>query len=203
MKETGSIKFNCTWIKADPMDDGLIKDLNGWRDKLYQAGLIGVNDEGIGFGNISIRYKKNSFIISGSGTGKLEKLSNENFTLVTEIDLDENSLVAKGPMIASSESLTHGVIYKHSKNVNAVMHVHNLALWVKLLKTHPHTKAKVEYGTPAMAKEVIRLFDETPLPDHKIFGMGGHYEGVISFGKNLDEAGKILMDLLVQAETKR
>jgi L-ribulose-5-phosphate 4-epimerase len=202
MKETGSVKFNCTWIKADPLGNDLIKELNGWRNKLYRAALIGVNDEGIGFGNISIRHITHSFIISGSGTGKLEKLSNENYTLVTEIDLDENSLVAKGPVIASSESLTHGVIYKHCKDVNAVMHVHSLTLWEKLLKTHPHTKAEVEYGTPAMAKEVIRLFDETPLRGLKIFGMGGHYEGVIAFGKDLDEAGNTLLDLIVQAESE-
>jgi L-ribulose-5-phosphate 4-epimerase len=194
MKETGSIKFNCTWIKDKPLSDGLIKTLNDWRDKLYLVGLMGVNEEGIGFGNISVRYQADSFIISGSGTGKFQTLTSEHYTLVSSFDLDANCLTAKGPVVASSESLTHAVIYKYCRNINAVMHIHHAALWKKLLETLPSTTNSVEYGTPAMAREVVRLLKETPLEQHKIFAMAGHDEGVVSFGNDLDEAGRVLFD---------
>lgn len=198
MSETGVIKFNCTWIKEDPLNDDLIADLNTWRDKLHKMGFIGVYKNGIGYGNISKRFEANQFIISGTATGKLQKLSNEHYTKVTAYDLDKNSLTANGPIVASSESLTHAVIYESDKNCNAVIHIHCLDLWTKLLNNIPTTEKTVEYGTPAMAREVQRLFKDTDLAEQKILVMAGHEEGIISFGKNLEEAGSILMEKLKQ-----
>src|SRR6266540_3799097 len=200
MQEEGVIKFNCTWIKEDPLDFELIKELNEWRNRLYNEGLIGVSENGIGYGNISIRYKQNSFIISGSSTGKFKELTNEHYTQVTEYNLEKNSLTTIGPIIASSESLTHAMIYECGKNINAVLHVHHFKLWKKLLNILPSTDKDVEYGTPAMAGEIVRLFKESNLAEYKIFAMAGHGEGVVSFGKNLNEAGQVLWDKLMEAE---
>jgi ribulose-5-phosphate 4-epimerase/fuculose-1-phosphate aldolase len=196
MKEEGVIKFNCNWIKSEPLNVEDIKELNDWRDKLYNIGLIGVK-EGIGYGNISIRFQQNRFIITGSGTGKFKKLTAHHYTQVTDYNLEENTLTTTGPVKASSESLTHAAIYQCEKDINAVIHVHHFNLWNKLLKTFPATSSNVEYGTPAMAAEVLRLFTETNLSGHKIFAMAGHEEGIISFGKDLDEAGEILLEELI------
>ncbi len=196
MKETGVIKFNCNWIKEDPMDAGLLLDLNLWREKMFALGFIGVYEDGIGYGNMSIRFRGNQFIITGSATGKLKHLTSRHFTKVTSYDLEKNSLTAAGPILASSESLTHAVIYEHDKNVNAVIHIHNMGLWKKLMNKMPTTNKNIEYGTPAMAKEIIRLFDETNLRTQKILVMSGHEEGVIAFGKNLNEAGNVLFKAL-------
>jgi L-ribulose-5-phosphate 4-epimerase len=198
MQEEGVIKFNSTWIKEVPLDFKLIKELDEWRNKLYRAHLVGMNKDGIGYGNISIRFKQNSFIITGSSTGKFEHLNNSHYTTVTAFDLDKNSLTTVGPIIASSESLTHAMIYENQKKVNAVMHVHDHKLWKQLLLTLPSTNKEVEYGTPAMAKEILRLFKESNLAEEKIFAMGGHEDGVISFGKDLEEAGEIIFDKLMQ-----
>src|SRR5689334_2997141 len=138
MQEEGVIKFKCKWIKTAPLNFELIEELNEWRNKLYGASLIGENKDGVGYGNISIRYK-NNFIISGSSTGKLPKLTTKHYTLVTGYDLDNNFLTNAGPILASSESLTHAVIYEHEKYVNAVMHVHHYALWKNLLNMFPAT----------------------------------------------------------------
>ena len=255
MNETGFVKFNCNWINEAPLDVELIKKLNICRDKLYESGFIGVNKDGIGYGNISIRYLvpdrkpdnlhfqpeyrrhlfrrhngfnplsmpkgmnaglkqfcnpnqvpskktgfsvrhylKNQFIITGSATGKIKYLTNEHYTKVLEYNLDKNSLTAVGPIIASSESLTHAVIYEHDKSVNAVIHIHNIELWKKLLNKVPTTNKNIEYGTPDMAKEILRLFRETNLIEKKILIMAGHEEGIVTFGKTLDEAGKILLN---------
>jgi ribulose-5-phosphate 4-epimerase/fuculose-1-phosphate aldolase len=196
MQEEGVIKFKCNWIKDSPLDFALIKDMNKWRDKLYAANLIGKNKDGIGYGNISIRYKQNNFIITGSSTGKLPKLTAEHYAVVTEYDLDKNTLTAVGPVIASSESLTHAVIYEHQKDVNTVIHVHHPALWKKLLEILPATGNHIEYGTPAMAREILRLFEESNLAEEKIFAMGGHEEGIVSFGKDIDEAGEKIFEML-------
>ena len=95
-----------------------------------------------------------------------------------------------GPVKASSESLTHAAVYADSK-VNAVIHVHNLKLWNYLKNKVPATSA--EYGTPEMAYEVIRLFKETDVSTRNIFIMLGHIEGVVAFGRDLDEAGNMII----------
>ena len=195
----GVIKFNCTWIKEAPLNFELIKELNTWRDTLYKLKLLGVTKDGIGYGNISCRYKDN-FIISGSGTGKLKHLTNEHYTTVTNYSIKENALTAVGPVIASSESLTHAMIYKTQPAINAVFHVHHFALWEKLFHKIPSTDIDVAYGTPAMANEIVRLFKETDLALEKIFVMGGHEEGIVSFGKNVNEAGNILLAALYSLE---
>lgn len=196
MKEEGVIKFNCHWIKEEPLPDGHIEKLNGWRKRLYALRLIGVTEERIGYGNMSLRADQDQFIITGSGTGKLKKLSSVHYTRVTAYDLGQNSVTTTGPIIASSESLTHAAIYKTKKNINAVFHVHHHALWKKLLQTVPSTGNDIPYGTPEMAEEVIRLIQETKQAGFSIFAMAGHEDGVVAFGKDLDEAGKILLDQL-------
>lgn len=194
MKEIG-IKFNCHWSKTKPLNIELIRELNIWRDKLYQLGLLGVDKDGIGYGNISIRFQQ-EFIISGAATGRLKKLTAKHYTRVTDYNLSTNSLTTMGPIKASSESLTHAAIYEQDKNIQAVVHIHHLNLWEKLLNKIPTTSAHVEYGTVAMAMEIKRLFKETDLVNKKILAMAGHREGIISFGKDIQEAGQIFVDLL-------
>jgi L-ribulose-5-phosphate 4-epimerase len=196
MKEEGVIKFNCHWIKEEPIKDAFIEEINAWRDRLYALGLIGVTEDGIGYGNLSQRLNKDQFIITGSGTGKLEKLSAAHYTRVTAYDFMQNSVTTAGPIIASSETLTHAMIYRCRKNINAVFHVHHHALWKKLLRTLPSTANNVPYGTPEMAKEVDRLLQEMTNPNNTIFAMAGHEDGVVAFGKDPDAAGNILLDHL-------
>jgi L-ribulose-5-phosphate 4-epimerase len=194
MKDEGVIKFNCQWTKSAPLDEAWIRELNFWRDKIYQLGLIGLNGDGIGYGNISIRFRKNQFIISGSGTGKFKKLTEEHYALVTDYDVEKNAISSTGSIIASSESLTHAMIYEHADDVHAVMHVHHFKTWKKLLNTLPATAENIEYGTPEMAKEIARLFNEQKLSQHKIFAMAGHYEGIVSFGMSLPQAAELLLN---------
>jgi L-ribulose-5-phosphate 4-epimerase len=75
---------------------------------------------------------KNIFVITGSGTGSLKKLSAEHYTRVTAYDLLKNTLTSAGPIKASSESLTHAAVYETLPLINTVLHIHHLALWEKL-----------------------------------------------------------------------
>lgn len=190
----GVIKFNCHWTPSGPLDSALLEEINAWRDKLFALNLIGVTEDGIGYGNISIRFKENEFIISGSGTGRLDKLNESHYALVTDYSVAENSLRSTGPIIASSESLTHAMIYDNADSMHAVMHVHHDHLWNQLLRRFPATAPGVEYGTPEMAREIVRLFKEEGLLKNRIFAMAGHHGGVVCFGRNLDEAGELLLN---------
>jgi ribulose-5-phosphate 4-epimerase/fuculose-1-phosphate aldolase len=194
MDEIG-IKFNCHWVEEGPLDIKWIQELNEWRHKLYELGLIGVYANGIGYGNISVRFQHN-FIITGTATGKIRNLTGKHFTQVTDYDLERNSLTTVGPIKASSESLTHAVIYGYDKHIGAVIHVHHLKLWQTLLNHVPTTNANIEYGTTAMAKEIIKLFNETNLAERKIFAMAGHEEGIVSFGETLTDAAQVLLSEL-------
>jgi ribulose-5-phosphate 4-epimerase/fuculose-1-phosphate aldolase len=192
--EEGYIKFNCNWIKAEPIAIDKLAEINTWRDILYNHGLIGAYNSGIGFGNISIRCDNNTFIITGSATGGLDKLNETHYVLVNEYNLLQNSLRCIGPIKASSESLSHAAIYECAPEVNAVIHIHHMGIWGKLMHKIPTTNKDVLYGTPEMANEIKRLFVESPVIKEKIIVMAGHQEGIISFGNTLDEAGKLLWE---------
>jgi ribulose-5-phosphate 4-epimerase/fuculose-1-phosphate aldolase len=193
MTDEGYIKFNCTWIEEELLNKNIIDELNSWRQKLYNQQLIGAYPDGIGYGNISCRLTDGSFLITGTATGSIKQLTNEHFTRVIEFNIGDNSITCHGPIKASSESLTHAIIYDSLPEVNAVVHIHDNVLWQKLLNNVPTTSPQVAYGTPEMAKEIDRLLLTTNLKEDKILVMGGHEDGLIAFGKDLAEAaGKFL-----------
>ena len=195
MIDEGYTKYQCKWINSQPLSFDEIAELNKWRNKFYKLGLIGEYDNGIGFGNISIRYSQPvQFIVSGTQTGNLPTLNEQHYTRVTDFDLEKNFLSCCGPIQASSESLTHATLYQANPTVNAVIHVHHLQLWQQLMYKVPTTAIEVAYGTPEMAKEILRLFQKDNLMQTKVVVMSGHEEGIISFGRNLEEAGNILLD---------
>ena len=194
--DEGYIKFNCRWIKTKPFSKDRISEINDFRDRLYKLGLIGAYSNGIGFGNISQRIDNRSFIITGSATGNLKELNKNHYVEVNNYDLSQNSITCTGPIKASSESLSHAAIYECSPDSNAVIHVHNIDIWKNHIHKIPTTKSDVLYGTPEMANEIKRLFKESNVNAEKNIVMGGHQEGIISFGKSLDEALRILLNML-------
>jgi len=196
MNDEGVIKFNLSWRTAPPVAHYYISPLNEWRDTLYKVGLIGKDENGIGYGNISCRLDKNIFIITGSGTGSLDQLTSKHYTRVTAYNLSENTLESTGPVKASSESMTHAAVYETIPGCNAVFHVHHLGLWETLLAGLPSTAKHIEYGTPAMAEEIARLLKDPLLLKQGVLAMGGHRGGIISFGKDPEEAGGVLVSWL-------
>jgi len=75
------------------------------------------------------------------------------------------------------------------------VHIHNLQLWEKYLDVLPTTSKEVEYGTPEMAFEIGKIMSLPETLDKKVFVMGGHKEGLISFGKTVEEAALIILSL--------
>ena len=192
--DEGYIKYHCNWIKSDVIQHEQIEEINKWRTILFDEGYIGMYENGIGFGNISIRVDENLFLVSGSATGGIRQLSAAHYALVTDYNFALNQLTCKGMTMASSESLTHAAIYACSKETNAVIHVHHKEKWTRLLHLVATTNPAIAYGTPEMAYAIQDLIRENKIGDHKIIAMGGHEEGLISFGRTLEEATRVILE---------
>lgn len=194
MSETGSIKFIAERSAATIGPFVGLEDLNTYRTKIRQLGLLGVDEKGIGFGNISVRDGTSArFYITGSGSGRKTELMLTDCARVMAYDLARNWVRFEGGAMPSSESLTHAAIYAAEQTVGAVIHFHSSNLWNAILAEAPTTPEDVEYGTPGMARAVQHLFAETNVREKKAFAMAGHREGVIAFGHNLAESYEALI----------
>jgi L-ribulose-5-phosphate 4-epimerase len=193
----GSLKFTCHRSPGETgLRDELFEALNHWRQVMWEKGLIGVYPDGIGFGNISVRLPGgNSFCISGTATGGLPELKRNHFAVVERCDVENNTVWCRGALNASAESMSHSAIYNSLPDVMAVVHIHNRPLWEKYLDLLPTTNRAVEYGTPEMAREIERIIVLPETLKKKVFVMGGHEEGLISFGKTIEETALIILNL--------
>ncbi|HSH37541.1 MAG TPA: class II aldolase/adducin family protein [Chthoniobacterales bacterium] len=194
MSETGVVKFDCEHVVVELAPFAAFDSLNACRRKLLQLRMIGVDANGIGFGNLSARGGGTSeFHITGSGTGGRAQLELAEYAKVTAHNFTRNWVRCEGRTVASSESLTHAAVYDSAPAVGAVIHCHDRGLWLRLLSSAPATSADVEYGTPAMALEVQRLFRQPDVRERQIFAMGGHGDGIVAFGRDVDDAFSALM----------
>ena len=189
--DEGYIKYQLHWDVSEALPHQYVLPLMQWRQRMYERQWIGYDaEQKVGFGNISMRLDPSlgHFLISGTQTGELSKLVADHFTIVSDYDISANQLWCRGPVKASSESLTHAACYELSENIHAVIHIHNRPLWNWMCRKYPATDQKAAYGTPAMAYEVKRLYQETDLPNRAVFAMAGHQDGIIAFGPDLAEA---------------
>ena len=171
-----------------------VVELNACRQKLLELRVIGVDSSGTSFGNLSIRDGvTNNFHITGSGTGGIRELMPADCAKVVTFDFERNWLRYEGSTIPSSESLTHAAIYEADARAAAVIHCHDSTLWAALLNEAPTSSNAVGYGTSEMAYETARLFRVTNVQTRKILVMGGHKGGIVTFGRNLEEAFAVLI----------
>jgi L-ribulose-5-phosphate 4-epimerase len=130
VSEAGSVKFICQQVPVEIGAFAGFAELNEYRRKLRELGLIGVDANGVGFGNLSIRDGATSrFYITGSATGRIADLIPSDYVRVVAYDFAKNWLRCKGPTVASSESLTHAAVYESDPTVFSVIHGHDVKLW--------------------------------------------------------------------------
>ena len=183
--------YERTGAEIAPFDQ--LPALNECRRKLHELRLIGVDSNGIGFGNLSTRDGATSnFYVTGSATGGLAELTLADCVRVVAYDFEQNWVHYEGAAIPSSESLTHAAIYESDPMASAVIHCHDSISWTRLLGRVPTTSLAAAYGTPQMAYEIIRLFDVGDARTRKIFVMAGHEGGIVAFGENFEDAFDIL-----------
>ncbi len=196
----GTIKFRCNWQPSGAIESPALQELIQMRSRLFRMGLIGADEQGVGFGNISQREDiETRFVISGSGTGALPEIDNRHFARVLGYSIDANALHCTGAVRASSESLTHAALYECSSQIRAVIHVHNDSLWRQSLDSLPTSAAHVPYGTPAMAREIFRLVRRSKFASRGLVIMAGHQGGIVSYGESLQIAFREVEKLLSEA----
>jgi L-ribulose-5-phosphate 4-epimerase len=197
MIDEGYTKYECDWRHGPALTAESISELNDWRNRLHEHGLIGYYAEHrVGFGNVSIREGDSStFIISGTQTGHIVTTDERHYARVIRSDIGANRVLCEGPVQASSEALTHAAIYALDPAIRAVVHVHDKALWNDLIDRIPTTARNVSYGTPEMAREFRRLYADTVFADQGIAVMGGHDEGIVSFGSGIAQAARRILQL--------
>ncbi len=193
-RDEGVIKFKLTLKRAPAPEMNQVIALEKWRALFFKLGLIGeYPNEKIGFGNLSSRLIKKSFIITGSQTGHLPHLQAHHYTKVIECDLKKGSVTAEGLIPPSSESLTHYGIYEANPNIQYVFHVHHALLWEKMQQgPFDFISGDIPYGTQEMAEAAQSLLaDKTS----GVFVMRGHDDGIVAYASTADEAGKLLLEL--------
>jgi ribulose-5-phosphate 4-epimerase/fuculose-1-phosphate aldolase len=210
----GYVKFSLEWTRGPSgIPEQLHTELERWRKELWERELIGAYPDGIGFGNMSVRTDRAdgrprreedgvTFFVTGSATGGKPSLEPNDYALVTACSLERNWLACRGGRKASSESLSHAAVYLARPGVGAVVHVHAATLWRRLLERYPTTAAGIEYGTPQMAhamKEIAR----SQAADNGLIVMGGHEDGLLSYGVELQTAARIIVDLADERDQAR
>ncbi len=180
-----------------------VRELAAWRRTLWEARLVGQDAaryEGAGYGNVSRRLGplerppgRRRFVITGTQTGGLPALAPAHFAVVEAYDPAHNRVVSAGPILPSSEAMTHGAVYDAAAEVRWVFHVHSPEIWQQARTLGvPATRPDVPYGSPEMAAEVARLFRETQARRLGLFVMKGHEDGVVAFGATAEDAAAVL-----------
>jgi hypothetical protein len=91
-------------------------------------------------------------------------------------------------------------LYGLNPAINCVIHVHSPEIWHRAGELElPMTDPGASYGTVEMAEAVSELIRAAGLPALGIFAMGGHEDGIVSFGANPSQAGEILVSTCARA----
>ena len=198
-RDEGYIKFSFAHEAAPAPVHPVLHDLMRIRDDLHEWELIGVLPDGIGYGNISARIDGTpKFIITGSGTGLKFPIAPGHFCEVVSFDIEKNSVVCRGPLPASSESMSHGAIYAARPDANTVIHIHDSVMFRMLIREGaPQTPADAAFGTPEMARAVGRL--AATLPPVAVMVMAGHEDGLIAYGPDPQSARDALWDVYARS----
>ena len=211
--DEGVIKFTAEHVReALPARRyrALCCTLVAWREIMMHTQLVGQDGArygGAGYGNVSGRVGAPSsgrgaraMLITGTQTSGRARIGLDQFCLVERYDYRSNRVASRGLIEPSSETMTHGAIYDLSPHIRFVFHGHGAVIWRQARALNiPMSAESVPYGTPEMAAEVHRLYRSTALAEVGIMAMGGHEDGIIVFGRDAEEAGRILITYLARA----
>jgi hypothetical protein len=205
--DEGVIKFQLQFTPGS-LPDGLpLADLIAWQRIMQALGLLGRDPDrygGLAYGNLSLRIEGNGFVISASQCADQPLPTLDHYSLVTAWDCNANRIVASGPARPSSESLTHAALYDADPAIGCIVHGHSPHIWQhRDTLGLASTAEQVAYGTPEMAIEMGRLYQDRGFRGCGALTMGGHRDGVVSFGRDADEAGWEMVRLLRQAWSLR
>jgi len=184
-------KFKTEFKSDNIPEDTRIYEIIGLGEKFKKMGLL-PHEDGGNAGNISFRNNE-GFVITAGGKDK-GKLSQRDFVQVLKVSMDSMKVIAEGEEQPSSETLSHDILYKERKDINAIIHVHDDLVLENAHKLNiKSTERKHSYGTPELAKDIQKSIGK-----ENFIAVRGH--GVISIGKSLWEAGKLIETMHYAAE---
>ena len=196
-QEEGVVKYSLEYKKTKPIDSTCKDKIENIRDDLYALNFIGAYEDGIGFGNISLKENSSDrFYITGTQTGHKTHLHVEDYSLVEKVDFKSFTTYASGASKPSSEAITHACIYELDKEVKAIIHVHDEKLWRYMLENDYVSTSDVKYGSLDMVEDIKEIYQDLDVLKNSAFVMKGHFEGVFVFGKTLELAKEHLLEIL-------
>jgi hypothetical protein len=199
----GYVKYAADHWSAPAVEPPSWKELNEARTRLYDLGLIGVLPNGVGFGNVSVRLQDGEFLITGTATGGRRVLTPNDYCVVKSFNLEENRVTTSGPVRASSESMSHGAVYRARVSAGCVIHVHSRKIFDAMLGDGSlSTPPEAAYGTPALALSIASLAAGRKAGGG-ILVLAGHDEGVLAYGASVQEALDLILDLYNKYEGPR
>lgn len=184
----GIIQYQLDFELGNAPEDKWVTQLNAWRSVLFQLGFTGYHPlryGGLAYGNVSCRLFRNSFLISGTQTGKLAYLDSTHYCYITDFNIELYYLRAKGCILPSSEAMTHAVVYHSCDTINCIFHIHAPRLWqhAEILGI-PITDQNASYGTQNMANAIKELC--LTRSGTSVFAMGGHEDGLLIIGATIE-----------------
>lgn len=193
----GYIKFQCKTTSSRHPSRSELDDIILLRDRLYDKEFVGTFPDGVGFGNVSKKTDSGSIIITGSNTGKHERIQPNHFVYVNSYDIEANQVESSGQVQASSETLTHVAIYEAIDEIKYIAHIHNLKIWEKLLESGKRPVGTSEYGSVELADEVREYCKSLDLLDN-IFALPGHKGGVIIHAEEISRINDMLGEYITE-----
>ncbi len=189
--DEGYVKYRCLHTPGPAPAHPDLAALDALRTTLFDAGLLGMRPDGVGFGNLSARGAGDGFVVTATGTGGARVLGPDGYCLVTEFDMDGNWVRSRGPRQASSEAMSHGAVYRADPLARCVAHIHSRSLFERLLAAGaPATPSDAAFGTPAMARALAALVVRRP-GQAGLVVMTGHDEGVMVYGPDISRVAAL------------
>lgn len=191
----GVIKYTIEHTTKNAPEFSDYEELEALRARLFSLGLIGELNE-IGYGNLSMRAENpKTFFITATQTGAQSTLLAQHYTYISEYEFSNFKLFSQGLHKPSSEALSHAMIYEINPKINTVIHIHSKPLW-EFMKKEEMICTNAEYGTIEMVEEIASLYNGKDPFENNIFVMRGHEDGIISFGRDIQEAELILYKII-------
>ena len=187
VKEDIGVKFRTVFLSSSIPDDPRKDLLIEWGKWFARLGLAPRS-----MGNLSFRTER-GFVITATGIG-LETVDKDNLTEVVKVGEERGIPVisVNGKAVPSRESLLHREIYRIRPEINVVFHLHD-----RLVVEHADelnllcTAGEQSPGSEELAREVNRLLGL--IGSARYLVIRGH--GIISMGKTLEEAGRLVVDV--------
>lgn len=212
MGKEGVVKYRPIFVNGKGIDYHEIEDLNKWRQILRKKGLLG-NSDGVDFGNVGknliqsgLENGSHFLAVTESQTGHKKELTLRNYPVVTSYCPEENvATIIKsqfGEIMPTSELPSYFAFLSADPNIRFIYHGHNRKMWENAERLNiPMTSKDAEYGSPKLHYDISVRFPD--IKDIGILGMGGHKDGIFTWGDNADEAGNRMLRFLDRANQLR